>query len=119
MLPEMWRMEDQQWRMGKSLFEDRKAYFENSPSNFVENINTPMLIWAGELDKHVNPNQSIGMYLALRRLNKQGALLIFPGDSHSLLIPENQKELNRRVNDWLAYHLKNETSVNWISEETK
>lgn len=118
-IPEMWRMETQQFRMGKSLFEDKKAYYDNSPSTFVENIKTPMLIWTGENDKHANPDQSIAFYLALRRLKQKGVLLIFPGDSHSLVNPQNQKALTEHLNDWFGYYLKSENPADWIAKGIK
>src|SRR5690606_18072510 len=43
--PEIWRFESQQWRMGKSLYADREGYERNSPSSWVENVNTPLLLW--------------------------------------------------------------------------
>ncbi|WP_333696422.1 alpha/beta hydrolase family protein [Flavobacterium sp.] len=115
--PEMWRFESQQWRMGKMLFEDRKAYSNNSPVNFVENITTPLLIWCGEEDKQVNPDQSIALYLALKRLKKEGILLMYPNESHSINSSSNQVDLYSRIKDWLAYHLKEEPPADWIKQK--
>jgi len=116
--PEMWRFESQQWRMGKSLFEDRKRYEMNSPSNFVEKITAPLLLWCGEEDKQINPDQSIALYLALKRAEKECILLLYPNESHSITSKVNQLDLHERINDWFAYHLKNEPPAAWIVNES-
>lgn len=116
---EIWRYESQQWRMEKSLFEDRQAYVDNSPASFVEHINAPMLIWAGENDRTIDPHQSIALYLALRRLNKKGVMLLYPKEGHSLVMPNNQTDLTRKVEDWLAFFLKGEPASGWIVQATK
>jgi dipeptidyl aminopeptidase/acylaminoacyl peptidase len=115
-LPEIWRFEEQQWRMGKSLFEDKKAYEDNSPITYVDKIKTPVLIWTGEEDRQVHYHQSIAFYLALRRLKKEVIMMIYPGESHALLKKENQKDLTHRVEDWFGYYLKGESPKNWITE---
>ncbi len=115
-LPEIWRFEDQQWRMSKSLFEDKKAYERNSPITYVDKIETPVLIWTGEEDRQVHYYQSIAFYLALRRLQKKEIMLIYPGESHALMHKENQKDLTHRVEDWFGYYLKGEPPKNWIKE---
>lgn len=115
--PEMWRFESQQWRMGKQLFDDRKSYDTNSPSNYVENVSTPVLLWCGEADKQINPDQSIAMYLALRRLNKECILLMYPKESHSIILNSNQRDLYSKIKAWLAYHLKDELPAEWIKNE--
>lgn len=114
---EMWRFESQQWRMGKSLFEDRKSYETNSPSNYVQNITTPLLLWCGEEDRQIDPNQSIAFFLALRRLEKECILLMYPNESHSISSRVNQLDLHARINDWFAYHLKNEPPAEWIKKK--
>ncbi len=118
LMPEIWRFESQQWRMGKSLYEDKEAYARNSPSTYVEKITTPMLIWAGEVDRQINPDQSIALYLALRRLEKKCVMLVYPKESHSIMLKKNQIDLYNRINDWLEYYLKDSRPAEWISEGT-
>lgn len=116
---EIWRFESQQWRMSKSLYEDRKGYERNSPSTWVENVTMPVLIWTGDKDPQINPNQSIAFYLALRRLNKKVVFLNYSNESHSLLKKESQVDLYYRFNDWLNYHLKDESPAEWIIKGLK
>ena len=117
--PEVWRFESQQWRMGTSFFENRKIYTENSPSSYVENVSTPMLLWAGEVDTQIDPNQSIAFYIALRRLKKEAVLLLYDNESHSLMNSKNQVDLHDKLKDWLAFHLKDEPRAMWIGKDWK
>lgn len=116
---EIWRFESQQWRMGKSLYEDREGYARNSPSTWVENVSNPILIWTGEKDPQINPNQSIAFYLALRRLNRKVVFLNYSNESHSLLKKESQIDLYYRFNDWLNYYLKDQPPAEWILKGLK
>jgi dipeptidyl aminopeptidase/acylaminoacyl peptidase len=117
--PEIWRFETQQWRMGKSLYEARSSYSNNSPSTYVENITAPMLIWAGESDKHIDTRQSISLYLALRRLNKKGILLLYPKEGHSLITPNNQIDLTKKVDEWLGFYLNGNPAPQWMAQAIK
>lgn len=112
--PDIWRLESQQWRMGKSLFEDREAYKINSPIEYAENITTPLLHWTGGMDKEVNPNQSIELYLALRRLKKQQIMLVYPDEGHTVQKKNNQKDLSVRILEWFDYYLRDAPPASWI-----
>lgn len=97
--------EHNQWQMGKSFYENRQGYKNNSPLEFAQNIQTPTLIWTGNEDYHVNWNQSEAMYLALRRLGLDVEMLIYEGESHSLIDPMNQKDLTNRIQEWFESKL--------------
>ena len=114
--PEMWRFESQQWRMGKSLFEDREGYACNSPLTYVNKIKTPVLIWTGEEDRQIHYYQSVAFYLAMQRLKKSAILLVYPGDGHALVKKENQQDFAHRIEDWFGYYLKGESPKKWIAE---
>jgi dipeptidyl aminopeptidase/acylaminoacyl peptidase len=112
--PEIWRFESQQWRMGKSLFEDLESYNRNSPILHTKQVKTPLLLWTGEEDKQVNSNQSIEFYLALRRLEKQATMLVYPKERHALLNEANQKDLTEKISDWFDYYLKDKEKSKWM-----
>lgn len=114
--PDMWRMETQQWRMGKGMYDDREAYRKNSPANFVENINTPLLLVTGERDFQVDWQQSVMMFLAMKRLNKEVKLLLYPDEGHSLIKLENRKDFSHRMKQWFDYKLKNQVKPVGIKE---
>jgi dipeptidyl aminopeptidase/acylaminoacyl peptidase len=117
--PDMWRFESQQWRMGKSLFEDRERYDRNSPIVHAEHITTPLLSWTGNEDKQVNWSQSIEFYLALRRLEKPHIMLLYPEEAHTLEKSQNQKDLAVRLHQWFDYHLKDMPPAVWIKTGLK
>ncbi|MFV8339796.1 prolyl oligopeptidase family serine peptidase [Flavobacterium sp. LB3P21] len=104
--PNFFRFENHQQRIGKSLFEDLSSYLRNSPVLQAEGVNTPLLAWTGEEDKQVYYFQSIEYYLALRRLNKEHTLLIYPGESHTIIDKKNQADLTKRIEAWFAKYLK-------------
>ncbi len=105
-IPEMWRFEDQQWRMKNSFYYNKDAYNANSPIQQAENINTPLLLWTGENDGIIPATQSIEFYLALRRLRKDVLFLLYTGEDHALLLPKNQKDLSQRIKVWFDSYLK-------------
>lgn len=117
--PELWRFESQQFRMGKSLFDDYEGYLRNSPVYHAAKVNTPVLLWTGEDDRQVHFEQSIAFYLALRRLNKKEILLIYPGEGHALIKPENKKDLTIRMSQWFDYYLKESAGADWIHAGVK
>ena len=116
--PEMWRFEDQQWRMGKSLYDDKEGYLRNSPIMHAQNVTTPLLLWTGKNDRIVPWNQSITYYLALRKLGVKNRLLVYPDEDHSLENRQNQTDLSKRMMGWFDDLLKGEPTQDWISKST-
>lgn len=100
-------VENGQYQMEKSLYKNQEAYRNNSPSEFVEDINTPTLIWTGGADYQVDWHQSRTMYLALRLLDKDVELLIYENEPHSIINHQNQKDLSERIGRWFDKYLKN------------
>ncbi|WP_284653486.1 alpha/beta hydrolase family protein [Flavobacterium terrisoli] len=114
--PEIWRYEDQQWRMGKSLYEDMDAYLRNSPVIHAQNITSPLLIWTGELDRQVHYYQTIGFYNALRRLEKKVIMLVYPESGHALSKRNSNIDFTHRYEEWLASYLKDIPAPQWIKK---
>ena len=114
--PEIWRYENDQWRMGKPLYEDMEMYSRNSPVMHAQNITTPLLIWTGELDRQVHYYQSIEFYNALRRLGKKEIMLIYPDNGHILTHGKSQEDFTHRYEQWLATYLKDTVAPEWITK---
>lgn len=104
--PEFMRVEQVQFRMKDSYFENPNAYKDNSPIHQSANINTPVMIWAGKEDVNVNSNQSLQWYLALRRLTKPGVLYYYKDEDHVLNKMENKIDLTNRIKEWFDSYLK-------------
>jgi dipeptidyl aminopeptidase/acylaminoacyl peptidase len=105
-LTQLWRMENQQWRFGASFYENKTAYYRNSPLHHVENIKTPLLLWTGKKDTNINWTQSVNMFIALKRLNKKAKLLLFENEPHVLFNRSNQKKLSTSIFKWMELYLK-------------
>lgn len=116
---DIWRYENQQGRMGKSLFEDKAGYNRNSPLEYVTNIQTPLLCWTGKEDRQVHWYQSIEFYLALRRLNKEHIMLVYPQEKHVIMNPKNQKDLSLHLKEWFDYYLQNKSIPSWVTTPLK
>ncbi len=99
-------VENLQYRMGVSYYENPEIYKDNSPLHFVQNINTPVLQWAGKEDDNVDWKHNLELHLALRRLNKNGKLLLYPNEKHHLENPEKQKHLTLKIQQWFNDYLK-------------
>lgn len=104
--PEIFRVENAQFRMQESYFDNPEAYLNNSPIHHIAKTNTPLLIWTGKEDINVNPNHSMQGYLALRRLQKPGVLYLYDNEGHVLDSKENRKDLSIRIKSWFDFYLK-------------
>lgn len=114
-----WRYENQQYRMGFPFFENKEAYYRNSPLLNADKINTPLLTWAGKADQNVQPLQAETFYAALRRLRKEHVMLVYDNEGHIFDDPKNQQNLTEKINDWFGHYLKGEPKADWIKADTE
>lgn len=115
--PNFFRAENHQIRIGKSLYQDMHSYLNNSPVLLAADIKTPLLGWAGEEDRQIHSLQSLEFYLALRRLNKEHTLLIYPGEEHQISSKKNAIDLSLRIIKWFDYYLKNAPQEEWMKAD--
>jgi len=115
-LPDMWRFQNEQWNMGGTPYEIPKAYYNNSPINYVQNVQTPLLLWSGKNDYQVDTHQSMEFYLALRRAGKKSMMLLYPEEGHNLINVEKQKDLSIRTLQWFDHFLKEDKKSEWITK---
>ncbi len=106
--------EKTQSRIGKTLVEAPLMYLENSPVFYADKITTPMLIQHGDDDGAVPWYQSIEMYLAMRRYNKDVIFLQYHGEPHHLQRYENKLDYAIRMKEYFDYYLKGEGEPEWI-----
>ena len=64
-------------------------YKERSAIHYVDNINVPLLIFQGDEDKIVPPNQAQMMYDAVNAKGMPVALVIYEGEQHGFRKAEN------------------------------
>jgi len=77
-------------------------------------VRTPLLTWVGENDKQVPPHHTYEFYYALRRLGKKHVMLVYPHEGHVIDSPENNIDLNHKIEQWFGHYLKDEPEQEWM-----
>ena len=72
-----------------------------SPHLYVARMRTPMLVIAGEQDYRVPYTESLSLFTALQRQGVPSRLIIFPGEGHWILKPQDQRLWWTEVLGWL------------------
>lgn len=70
--------------IGASHVEDPEEYRRLSPTTYVRDIHTPMLLIHAENDLHCPIAQAEAMFVGLRLLGREVELLRFPGEGHGM-----------------------------------
>ena len=73
----------------------------HNPSAHLDNWRTPVLITAGCRDYRVSYTQSLALFNALQRRGVPSRLLLFPGEGHWILAPQNSRQWHETVLAWL------------------
>ncbi|GAB5409157.1 MAG: prolyl oligopeptidase family serine peptidase [Balneolaceae bacterium] len=113
-LARQFQYEKTQSRIGESLIGAPEKYIENSPVFFADKITTPMLIQHGDADGAVPWYQSIEMYLAMRRYNKDVVFLQYHDEPHHLQKFPNKLDYAIRMKEYFDYYLKGIGEPEWI-----
>lgn len=116
--PFYWQFEDGQYRIGKSFFENKTIYLENSPIQNAEKVNSPVLLWAGKKDLNIDWEQTMEFFLALKRSQKKVVAIFYENEGHSISDPRSRFDLYSRISDWFAYYLK-DVNKEWIDQLEK
>jgi dipeptidyl aminopeptidase/acylaminoacyl peptidase len=107
--------EQDQSRIGGSLWQKRDLFIENSPVFFADRITTPLLIEFGDEDDAVPWSQGVELYLAMRRLGKDCVMLQYRGEPHHLKQYPNKLDYAVRMKEYLDHYLKGTPAPEWIS----
>jgi dipeptidyl aminopeptidase/acylaminoacyl peptidase len=108
--------EQQQSRIGGSLWEYPERYIENSPVFFADRINTPLLIQFGDEDGAVPWYQGIELYLAMRRLEKDCVFLQYRKEPHHLKKYPNKLDYTIKMMEYFDHYLKGKPAPDWITK---
>ena len=98
---ELWFPE---WEFNGTPWENPELYKKWSPSEFVKNFKTPMLIFHGGMDFRVPEGQAMELFTALQRMNVESKFVYFPKETHFVLKPQNAKFWWRTIFDWYKEH---------------
>lgn len=83
-----------------------KTWKEQNPMRYAANFKTPMLMTVGENDFRVPINNTLENWSIHQRLKIPSKLIVFPGENHWILNPENSKFHYQEVGNWLSTYLK-------------
>jgi dipeptidyl aminopeptidase/acylaminoacyl peptidase len=97
------------WEFGGPYWEDdnKEFYEDQSPHNYVENWDTPMLVITGMKDFRVPYTQSLEAYTAAQLHGIDTELLVFPDENHWVLSLQNAYVWQSEFFKFLDKHLKN------------
>ena len=98
-----------QWMIpffGASVYDDPAVYEKSSPIHFIKNVKTPTLVIVGERDAECPSAQSYEFWHALRTLKVPTQLIIYPGEGHLFIKPENQADRMDQTVAWFDKYLK-------------
>lgn len=104
-----------QSRIGGSLWEYPERYIENSPLFYLDRVTTPILFMANDNDGAVPWYQGIEYFVAMRRLGKEAYMLNYNGDAHNPRKYANQKDIDRRMQEFFAAKLLDAPEPEWMS----
>jgi dipeptidyl aminopeptidase/acylaminoacyl peptidase len=103
-----------QSRIGGSLWEYPERYIENSPLFFLDRVTTPVLFMANDNDGAVPWYQGIEFFVAMRRLGKEAYMVNYNGDAHNPRKYANQKDIDRRMQEFFATKLLGAPAPAWM-----
>lgn len=119
LVPFYFQYENGQYEMNKSFNEDMQLYFNNNPIHYVDQVNSPMLLWTGMKDENIYWDQTMEFYIGLKRNDKKVVALFYPDEEHSLSPGKPSQDLTLRILQWFNYFLKDEKNIDWIEKEMK
>ena len=115
-LARQFQYEQYQSRIGGNLWDSLDSYLNNSPVFLAEKINTPLLIMHGDVDDAVPWEQSIELYLALRRLEKPVWLLQYKGEPHHPRKYPNKVDWAVKMKEFFDHYALGKPAPLWLEE---
>jgi len=94
--------------LGGYPWDKPELYAERSPSTYLKDIHTPVLILHGEGDPNTFIANSQEMYQSLRLLGKTVEYVHYPREGHGLGEPQHRLDELRRCLVWFDKYLKGE-----------
>lgn len=91
-------------------WEGSALWQEQSPSSYVSNFSTPIMLTIGEKDYRVPLNQTLAAWTYLQRMGVPGKLLVYHQANHWVTDGADAKHFWDEVHKWLAQWLRPESS---------
>jgi dipeptidyl aminopeptidase/acylaminoacyl peptidase len=83
-------------------WENPEAYDESSSITDVDNVETPLLVTAGENDWRCPPTQAEQLYVSVRKQGVDAKLVIYPGEHHNIGDPDRAIHRLETLDEWFA-----------------
>jgi dipeptidyl aminopeptidase/acylaminoacyl peptidase len=87
-------------------WDNLELYRKLSPITQVKNVVTPTLLVYGERDFNCSPAQAEQLYVSLKTLGKETALILYPGEGHRIDRPANLVDRARRYALWFDKYVR-------------
>ena len=100
---ELWFPE---WELKGVPWKNPALYEKWSPSYYIQNAKTPMLIFEGNRDFRVPEGQAIQLFTSLQRQGVPSKFVYFEQEGHLVMKPLDSRFWYQTVQDWLAKYLK-------------
>jgi dipeptidyl aminopeptidase/acylaminoacyl peptidase len=94
-----------EWYFG-TPWENADVYARNSPSTYIKNARTPMLIVHGANDPTNPVGQSQALYRALKHTGVEAEFVTYPREAHLPREERHQIDIMQRMLDWFERHLE-------------
>ncbi len=98
---ELWFPE---WENDGTPWENKELYKKWSPSEFVANFKTPMLVVHGGMYFRVPEVQAFVLFTALQKMGVDSKFVYFPKETHFVLKPQNAKFWWNTIFSWYEEH---------------
>jgi len=83
-----------------------EMYYRNSTINFLKDVNVPLLIEHGELDRRAPYSQALRLVDALRKQGKTFEFFHYPDEHHGIRHPKNYVDAYTRMEAWFDKYLQ-------------
>jgi len=91
---------------GASVYDDPAVYARSAPITFIKNAKAPTLALVGDRDGECPAPQSREFWHALKTLGVETELVVYPGEGHMFLQPDDRRDVMDRLIQWFDHYLK-------------
>jgi dipeptidyl aminopeptidase/acylaminoacyl peptidase len=86
--------------------ENPDMYYRNSTINFLKDVNVPLLIEHGELDRRAPYSQALRLVETLKKQGKTLEFFHYPDEQHGIRRPKNYVDAYTRMEAWFVKYLQ-------------
>ena len=107
--------ENEQIRLGTTLWQNQNIYIKNSPLFGADKVTTPLLMMHNKKDGSVPWSHGVEFFTALRRLGKTVWMLQYDNEGHTLTSDVNQLDYSIRLKQFFDHYLKGTPAHEWMT----